>query len=82
MKKDGKAEAIAAIDKAVGEFWESHEAKQTECQHKNIFFGAGAFYLICNDCQQYWQAVKKMGSEDPDFAETIKELSGLPAKTL
>lgn len=27
------------------------------CEHKRLGFGSGAYYLICQDCNQYWAAV-------------------------
>lgn len=73
---DGKKEAIQAVDKAVDDFWDSFEDNQKLCQHKTLLFGAGAYYLICNECQQYWSATTKMSGTDPDFAETKKDMTG------
>lgn len=79
---EGRMAAVSTLDNAIEEFWDSFEDKQKECEHKNLFFGSGAFFVICNDCQQCWKAVTKLGEGSDDFAETAKDLTGHVAKSL
>lgn len=73
----GIKDAVAVLDRTMDDFWDSFEENQKECDHKNLFFGSGAFHLICSDCNQHWQAVMKMGDNTPDYAETVKDMTGV-----
>ncbi len=35
----------------------STEEQRAACPHDSVFFGSGAYYLICRACGQYWVGV-------------------------
>lgn len=51
-----------------------------DCFHKELTFGSGGFYVICNECGTFWQHLK--GINDPDFngnkVEFMKDLRVAP----
>lgn len=79
---EGRQAAVSVLDKTIDDFWDSFEENQKQCDHKNMFFGSGAFFVICNDCKQCWKAVTKFGDGAEDYAETTKDMTGQQAKSL
>lgn len=37
------------------------------CDHPDLYFGSGAFYVICQKCQQFWVARKPSPAGDCDL---------------
>lgn len=34
------------------------------CNHDRLFFGSGDYYVICEECHQYWVARLTVGGDD------------------
>ena len=41
--------------------------KQKVCDHEHLYFGSGAYYLICRDCGQFWVAISNQADNMPDY---------------
>lgn len=49
--------------------------KPENCEHKELMFGSGDFYVICNHCGRYWAMIDMSTSEHriaPDLANIGK----------
>lgn len=73
-REEEMAETTGILKKAVSDFWDSFEQQQTNCLHPNVFFGASAGSIICQECGQKWLAVDSEGVED--YAEQAKRTDG------
>lgn len=40
------------------------------CDHPELYFGSGSYYVICRACQQFWVRIKNQDNE-PDRAGRI-----------
>ena len=37
------------------------------CEHRTLYFGSGAFYVFCKDCNECWVATNLATGETPDY---------------
>jgi hypothetical protein len=50
-----------------------------QCPHDTLSFGSGAYYVICQDCLQYWVATGNQGDK-PDPSAGGDKVSGKRVK--
>lgn len=38
-----------------------------DCEHRELYFGSGAFYIFCRECNECWVAADLGGGKIPDY---------------